>query len=153
VGYACRQNESHPGFIELWRREDFFVDDDPTDGGVFSLVYDRLLRFNVMYFPDPTEHGQGSAEQKHQGLEEWDSRIRKKIPYAVLLQIEYDATRTGDEPDPDAPGAPITRIVLLRGGAEDAVQPGSDTEGEEGAGGTGTGGTTGTRGGTGTGRR
>jgi prepilin-type N-terminal cleavage/methylation domain-containing protein len=119
VGYACRANEQHGEWITLWRREDFFVDDDPTAGGVYTMVYDRIRTFSLDYFPNPREHRE--AER----TDEWNSAIRKQLPYAVIVRIEFDVE------DPPARGEPprephkITRIVLLRGGADDAVDWGA----------------------------
>jgi prepilin-type N-terminal cleavage/methylation domain-containing protein len=117
VGYACRPNDRHPEWIALYRREDFFVDDAPTEGGQYSLIYDRLRSFNLIYYPNPRE-----VAKDQKGLEEWDSRIRKSLPYAIIVEIKFD---TVDDPraDPDLEPQSITRIILLRGGAEDVSAP------------------------------
>jgi prepilin-type N-terminal cleavage/methylation domain-containing protein len=116
VGYAVRPNEEHGEWVELWRREDFFVDDNPTEGGIYTLVYDKIRKFDLHYYPNPEEF----AEQK--GLDEWDSRMRRAVPYAIIVEIEFDTgepPRRGEkEKDPEK----ITRIILLRAGAEDAVE-------------------------------
>lgn len=112
VGYACRVNDEDSGFLELWRREDYFVDDKPTDGGSYSLVYDRILAFRIRYYPIPEE------AQVKEGLEEWDSAIRRGIPYALLLRIDFDvkvpkANEKRERDDDDFQR--IYRIILLRG--------------------------------------
>jgi len=111
VGYACRPNPDQPQWLELWRREDYFVDSKPTEGGFYSLVYDKIRNFRLRYYPRPEE-----ATEK-QGLEEWDSATKKGIPYAILLKIEFDVHdllegEVYEEDDID----PIHRIILLRGG-------------------------------------
>ncbi len=109
VGYACRVNDENPDYLELWRREDWFVDDDPVRGGKYTLIYDRIRRFSLLYFPIPEEN----VDAK--GLEEWDSRAKGKLPYAIVLEIEFDVD------DPAAKSAKtddtterITRIIILK---------------------------------------
>ena len=104
VGYACRQNDANPRWLELWRREDYFVDDDPTDGGRFDLVYDKIRRFNLHYYPPTEERGDNDN-----ALDEWDTKIQKKLPYAIVLTIQFDVR----EPVTDQPQGLVRRIVLL----------------------------------------
>lgn len=113
VGYALRNSDTNPGYRELWRREDYFVDDQPTEGGQYSLVYDRIRSMNFQYFPIPEQ------SQVREGLEEWDSTQKKGIPYAILMRLEFDVpgTSTAGEsrgPDDSEPEL-IYRLILLRG--------------------------------------
>lgn len=112
VGYACRPHDNNADWMELWRREDYFVDGAPTEGGYYSLVYDKIRNFRLRYFPIPEEH----FENK-EGLEEWDSAQKHGIPYAILLKIEFDIVED-DASDPESREHidPIHRIILLRGG-------------------------------------
>jgi prepilin-type N-terminal cleavage/methylation domain-containing protein len=117
VGYACTKDGD---YLTLWRREDFFVDDDPVEGGVYTQVFDRLRQFSLRYYPPP-EEASADDQGRQKGAEEWDSRVRKTLPYAVLLQIEFDVDdQEGDLDRRDA--QKITRIILLRGGAHDSVE-------------------------------
>jgi len=104
VGYACRQNDANPRWLELWRREDYFVDDDPTDGGRYDLVYDKIRRFDLHYYP-PTE----DRAENDNGLDEWDTKIQKKLPYAIVVTLYFDVR----EPISDQPQGMVRRIVLL----------------------------------------
>ena len=114
VGYACKPNERHGQWLELWRREDYYVDSKPTEGGFYSLVYDKIRSFRLRYFPIPEEH---YGKDNESGFEDWDSAQKKGLPYAILLTIEYDVSdpSTDGEYEPDAID-PIVRIILLRGG-------------------------------------
>jgi prepilin-type N-terminal cleavage/methylation domain-containing protein len=111
VGYACRPSPQYPQWLELWRREDYFVDTKPTEGGFYTLVYDKIRKFRLRYYPKPEE------AVDREGLEEWDSAGKKGIPYAILLTIEFDVTEAmeGQTYEPDNID-PIHRIILLRGG-------------------------------------
>ena len=115
VGYACRLNERHSQWLELYRREDYFVDSKPTEGGFYTLVYDKIRSFRLRYFPIPEEH---YGKDNESGLEDWDSAQKKGIPYAILLTIEYDVTEPEDDGEQYEPDKidPIVRIILLRGG-------------------------------------
>jgi len=128
VGYACRANPNYHQWLELWRREDYYVDSKPTEGGSYTLLYDKIRSFRMRYFPTPEEH-----YENDKGLEDWDSAQKKKIPYAILLKIEFDVS----DPDPDGDYEPddidpIHRIILLRGGYNvdtpgSAANPGTTT--------------------------
>ncbi len=117
VGYALRNNDDEPQYLELWRREDAFVDAKPTSGGTYTLVYDRITTFRLRYFPSPSELPPGKAE----GFETWDSGIRGAIPYAILIEIRFDVA-----PDEDADAGRkkrketdkghVWQIIRLRGG-------------------------------------
>jgi prepilin-type N-terminal cleavage/methylation domain-containing protein len=112
TGYACRLNDDNPEWLELWRREDYFVDSKPTEGGYYTLVYDKIRNFRIRYFPTPEEH----FEDK-EGLEEWDSAQKKGIPYAILLKIDFDIHKAQDGSLEEKEEIdPIHRIILLRGG-------------------------------------
>ena len=112
VGYACRVNPDNPQWLQLYRREDYYVDSKPTEGGFYTLVYDKIRTFRLRYFPIPEEHF-----EKEGGIEDWDSAQKKGIPYAILLTIEFDVNDTpeGEAYEPDEID-PIYRIIILRGG-------------------------------------
>ena len=115
VGYACRQSDNSK-YLELYRREDPYVDDDPTDGGQYTQIYDKILEFDLRYFPIPEE----TLKERTEGDEEWDSRLRHKIPYAIILKINFDVDDQSQEKvekDPER----IYRIILLKGGDRRAV--------------------------------
>ena len=120
MGWACRPAEDDPTgkYLELWRREDYYVDSEPTKGGQYTLVYNKIRRFNIRYYPPPEIIGEDNSE----GLDEWDSRIRRSLPYALIIELWFDATTEEgaviDEIEPHK----ITRVVLLRGGTSDSIQ-------------------------------
>lgn len=108
VGYAVRQGEGQ--YLELWRREDYWVDDDPTNGGQYSLITDRLHSFRLRYFPVPEEN----TDPK--GLEAWNTTTTRKLPYAVMLELQY-----WERPIPEGVREPpkpqkVLRILVLKAG-------------------------------------
>lgn len=129
VGYALRVNEREGGgeWLELWRREDYFVDVDPVNGGVYTLIYDKIRRFNLRYYPTP------ETSTNKEGFEEWDSRLRHGLPYAIILEMELDVLKDEEGFEDRTEPHRITRIILIRGAynvrftdpANDTEQPGT----------------------------
>jgi prepilin-type N-terminal cleavage/methylation domain-containing protein len=110
VGYACRASETHPELLELWRREDYFADDDPTDGGRFDLVYDRVREFELKFYLPPEVR-----QEDDDGLEEWDSKVQHKLPSAIVVRLLYDVrvpSASDRKPLGPAQGR-VRRVILL----------------------------------------
>ena len=128
VGYAFKVNEDDGDglWLEMWRREDSFVDADPTAGGVYSIVYDRIRRFSLRYYPPAEEREQVDSP----ALDEWDSRIRNGLPYAIILEMQMDVPNPTQEFSEERQAHRVTRIILLRGAynvrwtTDDDSQPG-----------------------------
>jgi prepilin-type N-terminal cleavage/methylation domain-containing protein len=108
VGWACRPSDTDERLLELWRREDYFVDDEPTDGGKFNLVSDKIYKFDLRYYPPTEDRAEGDN-----GLDEWDSKVQHKLPYAIVVSLEYFVQPPSKEKDlPPRPGN-VRRIILL----------------------------------------
>lgn len=115
VGYAFRKRDDGK-YLELWRREDPYVDDDPTAGGQYTLIYDRIRSFTLTYFDRPSESEGG----KSFGTPEWDSRLKRRLPYAIVVDITFDAEEVDFAKGEDEPER-LRRIFLLKPGGESAV--------------------------------
>lgn len=111
VGWACRPSDTYDRMLELWRREDYFVDDDPTDGGMFDLVYDKLRSFDLRYYKPGEER-----DESDNGLEEWDTKTTHRLPYAIVLNMKYDVAPPppGDRGRQPPPAKSVRRIILLK---------------------------------------
>lgn len=75
VGYRLRANPLHDDFLELWRREDFGIDDEPFDGGNYSFLCERVKGFNIEVFEEDGPEAEpleswGTKEDEHTGLPE-----------------------------------------------------------------------------------
>ncbi len=80
VGYRLRPNPASDDFLELYRREDFGLDDEPFDGGRFALLHDRVKGFDVqVYREDGVE-----AEP----LEAWGGTDDEFVGIPPRLEIE-----------------------------------------------------------------
>lgn len=84
VGYRLRPSSFSQDFLELWRREDVFVDDQPFEGGVYEKVHDRITAFQITYI--------ASLNDKSDELDDWDMTEKKKLPAAIHVHLELQAT-------------------------------------------------------------
>lgn len=108
VQYVCRRSDAHPGALELWRREDFYVDDSPHDGGIYRLVYDRVYDFKLEYVrrDSAPSAGVGSAEKSAEQMRQdgWNAIEEKGLPRAVIVtiglyaRVSEEAAARRDEP-------------------------------------------------------
>ena len=94
VSFVCRQ--ARGGFLELWRREDFFVDESPHTDGDYVLLYDKIHSLQLKYISRNTdgEEGVGGATEKNaeQMLQDgWNSVEEQGVPRAVLVILEIYA--------------------------------------------------------------
>ncbi|MEO2094899.1 MAG: prepilin-type N-terminal cleavage/methylation domain-containing protein [bacterium] len=52
VGYHLRPNPGYDDFLELYRREDQGIDDEPFEGGEFTFLHDRIKNFDIQVFAE-----------------------------------------------------------------------------------------------------
>ncbi|MBM3984216.1 MAG: prepilin-type N-terminal cleavage/methylation domain-containing protein [Planctomycetes bacterium] len=86
TGYRLRRNPLLPDVRELWRRQSFHVDEQPLendDHGVYELLHDRVVRFQVRYREDVDRF----AEELH----DWDASARHRLPALVEVELALEA--------------------------------------------------------------
>jgi type II secretion system protein J len=66
VGYVAYTNEEETDMLCLYRREDFFLDESPFDGGVLELLDDSVRALTFEYFSE----GGWLTEWQGEGLPE-----------------------------------------------------------------------------------
>jgi prepilin-type N-terminal cleavage/methylation domain-containing protein len=77
VGYHLRARPDSDDFLELYRREDFGVDDKPFEGGEFAFLHDRVKAFEIRVYKEdgvdaePLEAWGGEGEEENIGLPKW----------------------------------------------------------------------------------
>jgi prepilin-type N-terminal cleavage/methylation domain-containing protein len=83
TGYRLRRNPDLPDVLELWRRQSFHVDEEPLKDGVYELLHDRVVRFQVRYLNtmDPLE----------EELHDWDASVMHRLPAAVTIELALEA--------------------------------------------------------------
>ncbi|MBI4878240.1 MAG: prepilin-type N-terminal cleavage/methylation domain-containing protein [Planctomycetes bacterium] len=89
VGYALTQSPENADFLILWRREDYFVDDEPLEGGKGTPLYRQIRGLDVTYYE--------SLEEDADKLESWDSEVKGRLPAAmeILLKLEVEPRSSG----------------------------------------------------------
>ncbi len=147
VGYRLHRGDSDLGDVRrIYRREAYYVDGSPLDGGDYFEIYDRVVSFNVTYAGYPVEESERSSQDtlgRHrlEKFESWDSEERRGFPAAVIITIEVEAPNLGGTlPDRDAerPVARFTRIIpILQAGDIPAPTVNPSNTGSPGTGNTG----------------
>lgn len=75
VGYMLRESEENDEFLELWRREDLGVDDQPFREGSYTFLSNQIKGFNIEVYDEDgpeaepiDEWGPRSGEEENVGL-------------------------------------------------------------------------------------
>ena len=118
LGYQVQPNPDDTGVGILYRREDYFLDQDPMRGGRLMELYERVLHFNIEYWDG------------FFWVEEWNNRnMEGKMPRAVRVELRilvsdreeapkekfYRTTVTFPEEEPPIPEPPADSIEANSG--------------------------------------
>ncbi len=83
VGYALRLSPVDDEFLELYRREDFGIDDEPFDGGTYTFLHDHVKNLEVQIFE---EDGQDV-----EGIDDWgDNEENVGLPRRVEIRLTLE---------------------------------------------------------------
>ena len=82
IGYRVRESPLRKDFLELYRREDPMLDDRPLKGGSFTLMYDRVVSFDLGYAANP--------ENSPAWKDNWDSESEESLPFAIRVFLEME---------------------------------------------------------------
>jgi hypothetical protein len=90
----------------LYRREGYYADGTPLQGGEYYEVYDRVLALDVLYVGYPAEEEERRSQEtlgQHRldTFESWNSEERRAMPTAMVVTLTV-------EPPMLAGGAPAT---------------------------------------------
>ncbi len=99
VGYALTQSPENADFLILWRREDYYVDDEPLEGGKGTPLYRQIRGLDVTYYE--------TLEEDADKLESWDSEVKGRLPAAMEIVLKLEV-------EPRASGAGLTAQELER---------------------------------------
>lgn len=118
IGYRLVPSENYPDYLELYRREEWGVDDDPLSDGLYHKVYDRVKEFRLEYI----EAGKEDAETYD---DTWDSEDKKRLPRAIKLRITI-VVGDPDELERRGQSGQFTfeRMIVLPGGDDVPEQSG-----------------------------
>jgi len=85
IGYRLRIRPNDDQFLEIWRREQFGVDEDPFEGGEYQYLHERVKAFDVQCF---TEDGPDSEPVEDWGTERSEENIGLPTRIEVTLVLE-----------------------------------------------------------------
>ncbi len=153
VGYMMRPNQDNDEFLEIYRREDFGVDEEPFEGGSYIFLSDQVKGLNIEVFtedgPDAEPYdgwGQDAADEELIGLPAWirlsltvelkpridresmdfSGRDRRTMTYTRVVRFpEALRVAEGDIPRLALPQAPGATASDPGAGGEEEVVPGS----------------------------
>ncbi|MHC4846027.1 MAG: PulJ/GspJ family protein, partial [Planctomycetota bacterium] len=92
TGYKLRRNPTLPDVMELWRRQSFHVDESPLEDGVYELVHDRVVSFQVRYLDEIDRYAEEYSD--------WDASEQHRLPALVDIELAIEAVpRTADDLD------------------------------------------------------
>ncbi len=87
VGYRLRLNPENDDFLEMYRREDVGIDDEPFFGGEFSFLHDRVKSFDVLAY---AEDGPDAEP-----LDEWGGENDEHIGLPARIEISLTIELAG----------------------------------------------------------
>lgn len=88
VGYCLRPSPLNDDFRELYRREDFGVDEEPHLGGNYIFLHDKVVSFNVEVY---TEDGEDAEPLEEWGVNPSDpdtTGLPARLVITIVIEIE-----------------------------------------------------------------
>ncbi len=162
VGYRLRVSPSSDDFLEIYRREDFGVDEEAMQGGSFTLLHDRVKGFDIQVYDEDgqdaepiEEWGREGGDEDHQGLplrieisltlelnprliSQTSSRDVREMTYGRTIRLPESlllAFQTQPIPTIPVPTTPNTTEVGGPAAGPGGIDPGGDGGGDRGDGG------------------
>ena len=104
ISYALRRGAPGTPFLELWRREDYFVDDAIHQDGDYVLLYDKVHSLSIQYVsrnPQSKEGVAGSNEKTPEQMlqDGWNSIEEQGVPRALQVTLSIYAQDSEEEVD------------------------------------------------------
>jgi general secretion pathway protein J len=84
VGYQVLTSPKDPGMGVLYRREDYFIDNEPLKGGHLIEMYDRVKSFSLRYYDGKDWRT------------DWSSKAQKGLPKAVEIELKIFVSWNGE---------------------------------------------------------
>lgn len=94
IGYRVARSSTNRDSRRLFRRESYYVDGTPLDGGEYYEVYDRVHAFDVTYVGYRVEeetNTEATDDRLLETFESWDSEERKGYPTAIIVKLTIEA--------------------------------------------------------------
>jgi prepilin-type N-terminal cleavage/methylation domain-containing protein len=98
VGYRLRPRPDADDFLEIYRREDMGIDEEPFGGGEYAFLHDRVKSFDIQVF---SEDGLDAEPLESWGLE-GDENIGLPARLEITLVLENAARVSREQWLPDS---------------------------------------------------
>ncbi len=89
VGYVTRSNPEDDEFLELFRREDFGVDELAYQGGSYTFLSDRVKAFSIEVFSEDGDEAEVITEW---GSDKVADDTYKGLPASVVISLTLENT-------------------------------------------------------------
>ncbi|MFT7669652.1 MAG: hypothetical protein ACI8X5_002357 [Planctomycetota bacterium] len=86
VGYRLRPNPEYDEFLEIYRREDGGIDDEPFTGGEFTFLHDRVKGFDIQLFSEDGTDAEPIPSWGEENSE--DIGIPARIEITLVLELK-----------------------------------------------------------------
>jgi len=141
VGYRLAKADRDLGDVRrLYRREQYYVDGPPLQGGDYFEIYDRVVSLDIIYAgyrveEDSTTSIQEREESRLEKFESWDSDERKGLPSAIFIILTIESPSLGKiQKDADPKDRKLETLVrvIRPPQAFDIKVPEGDGQGSDG---------------------
>ncbi|MFQ5843405.1 MAG: type II secretion system protein J [Planctomycetota bacterium] len=119
VGYRLARGDRDLGDVRrLYRREAYYVDASPLQGGDYFEVYDRVVALDIRYAGFQVEESEretqeGLGRHRLERFDSWDSDERRGLPTAVIVTLEVAPPTLGSRAPGDLEDLKTTRFVRI----------------------------------------
>ena len=87
VGYVARPNPEYDEFLELFRREDLGIDNEPFEGGRYTFLHDRVLSLEIEAYGEEGLDAEPFEDWGNQEGEEETSGLPVWVKVSVTLEL------------------------------------------------------------------
>lgn len=87
VGYRLKPAAEGDDFLEIYRREDAGIDDEPWDGGNYVFLHDRVKAFDIQVF---TEDGEDAEPIEEWGDEATNEDYQRGLPTRLEISLTLE---------------------------------------------------------------
>ncbi|MBI4209403.1 MAG: prepilin-type N-terminal cleavage/methylation domain-containing protein [Deltaproteobacteria bacterium] len=101
------ERDSEEESIYLFRREDFAVDTELTEGGSYAMLGKGLQEFRLKYYTA------SSSGQSYQWVDEWDSTEDNTLPMAVEVRLVFKEQNNEEEGETESSEKVYTALIPL----------------------------------------
>lgn len=89
TGYRLRVNPDLPDVLELWRRQDYHLDEEPLEDGSYERLHDRVVGFDLQYYAD--------LVLEHDPVDDWDAEELHALPAAIKVRLGIEVAPRMDD--------------------------------------------------------